>query len=60
MKVEICRQGKWYEAYYTKIDLAAVHRLTGYAKVTLDLVESTWSVFVESLLALFTFRGGLK
>ena len=49
---------KWYEAYHPKIDLAAARRLPGGAKVTLDPVWSTWSVFVESLRASFATRVG--
>ena len=49
---------KWYEAYYQNIDLAAARRLPGGAKVTLDPVWSTWSVFVESLRASFATRVG--
>ena len=49
---------KWYEAYQSKIDLAAAKRLPGGAKATLDPVWSTWNVFVESLRASCATRVG--
>ena len=51
---------KWFEAYHPKTDLAAARQLLGGAKATLDLVWSTWSVFVESLRATFATRVGCK
>ena len=50
----------WYEAYHPKIDLTAACRLPRGGKATLDLVWSTWSVFVESLQASFPTRVGCE
>ena len=49
---------KWYEAYHSKIDLAAAQRLPGGAGTTLDPEWSTGSVFVEFLRASFATRVG--
>ena len=50
--------GKWYETYHTSIDLAAICWLPVVGKVTLDLLWSMWSVFVDSLRASFPTVGG--
>ena len=49
---------KWYEAYHSKIDLAAARRLPVGANTTLDPEWSTWGVCVESIRASFATRVG--